>query len=179
MDVQCKRSVAQRKAHIYIDHHKLAGRLEGLEFWFVFLVLLKRYGPNTSALLKHNSFSSSILADARWVLWHFPICRARCWTDQLWLCKVRHCVKFSPLMADWLCEAGVDSTQSVVHLVFPFAICSGWKTSAGMLNKLLMISAAQENTPPRRFILDFVSVFVFLRCNKPKYHTPDASPQNT
>lgn len=111
MDVQCKPSVAQKKAHISIDHHKLAGRLAGLEVLFVFLVLLKHYGPNTSALFRHDSYSFSILADARWVLWHFPICRARCWTDQLWLCKVRHRVKFSPLMADWLCGAGVDSTQ--------------------------------------------------------------------
>lgn len=161
MDVQCKHSVAQKKAHIYIDHLKLAGCLEGLEFWFVFLVLLKHYGPDTCALFRHYSYSF-------WVLWHFPIRRARCWTDQLWSCKVRHCVKFSPLMADWLCGAGVDSTQWVVHLVFPFAICSGWKTSAGMLNKLLMISIAPENTPPRRFILDFRWRFGFSSMSQAK-----------
>lgn len=64
MDVQRKPSVAQKKAHIYIDHHKLVGRLEGLEFFFVFSVLLKHDGPNTSALFRHNSYSFSILADA-------------------------------------------------------------------------------------------------------------------
>lgn len=56
----------KKKAHVYIDHHKLAGHLEGLEFFYLFfLVLLKRYGPNTPALFRHNSYSFSISAEAR------------------------------------------------------------------------------------------------------------------
>lgn len=54
----------------------------------------------------------------------------------------------SPLMADWLCVASVDSTQQVVHLVFLSLFVHSVKFSAGMLISCLGLVLCQNFYPP-------------------------------